>query len=340
MNSVNKTTIYDVAKAAGTSPRSVTRAFQKNSPVSESTRKRILDIALKMGYKPNKAAARIRSQEIKIGVAVKSTIDVFYDELIDGCRTSGEKLTDYKAQIYIKTCSDSDEMTEAIKDLIDLGINGLILCDNTLSSDVKEYLNDKHLPVMTMIMRPMGINPITHITVNTELKGRMAGEMLSLLCPNGRVSVFTGDLRYEHHKSIFKGFLNEIEKHDLTLVQQFDTMDIPGIAADAALDLVNNRDICDCIFFASANSETAIEVFINNDYHPVIIGSDVFPKMSEYIKGGTVAATIYQNPHSQGEIAVRNMYDYLTEHTVFKKYTYITPQICLSSNLSEYEFNK
>ena len=334
----NKATIYDVAKAADTSPRSVTRAFQENSPISNITRQRILQTAERLGYKPNKAAARIRSREIKIGIAVKNTVDEFYNELIAGCSSALDDLADFKVQGYIRTGLTDKSMTEAIYELIDIGADGIILCDESLGSDAKQILRSGNIPLLTLVMRSPGLDTVTHVSVDTVMKGRIAGELMSMICPKGRICVFTGDLRYEHHASIYSGFLEEIEQRGLIISGKYDTRDDPKVALQLATDLLNDNIPCDGVFFASANSTEAIDVFIEKDFHPVIIGSDIFPKMSGYMRNGTVLASIWQNPHKQGKIAVMNMYSHITEKKCFEDYTLINPQIVLSSNLCEYEY--
>ena len=89
--------------------------------------------------------------------------------------------------------------------------------------------------------------------------------------------------------------------------------------------------------FTSANSVSAIKVFQSYGYQPVIIASDVFPSLSEYIRNGVVAATIYQAPEKQGRVAIMNMYRYLSEKETIPSQIRIPPQIVLRSNLSVYE---
>ncbi|MBO0778095.1 MAG: LacI family DNA-binding transcriptional regulator [Ktedonobacteraceae bacterium] len=53
-------TIHDVAKAAGVSITTVSRALNGYSDVSESTRRRVMRIAKELGYRPNAAARNLR----------------------------------------------------------------------------------------------------------------------------------------------------------------------------------------------------------------------------------------------------------------------------------------
>ncbi|NPV54159.1 MAG: LacI family DNA-binding transcriptional regulator [Firmicutes bacterium] len=54
-------TIYDIGKRAGVSPSTVSRALSGSSLVSGPTRKKIIKIAVEMGYQPNSLARNLRT---------------------------------------------------------------------------------------------------------------------------------------------------------------------------------------------------------------------------------------------------------------------------------------
>lgn len=56
-------TIYDVAKAAGVSPKTVSRVMNDDGPVRESTRKAVLTAMRDLGYVPSTAARAIKSNK-------------------------------------------------------------------------------------------------------------------------------------------------------------------------------------------------------------------------------------------------------------------------------------
>ena len=55
-------TIYDVAAAAGVSPKTVSRVLNRDAPVGPVTRKAVQDAIAQLGYVPNNAARMMRSQ--------------------------------------------------------------------------------------------------------------------------------------------------------------------------------------------------------------------------------------------------------------------------------------
>lgn len=61
----------EVAEAAGVSVNTVSRALNGKSEISPETRARILEVAAKVGYRPNRLARRFRSSKTgTIGVVV------------------------------------------------------------------------------------------------------------------------------------------------------------------------------------------------------------------------------------------------------------------------------
>jgi LacI family transcriptional regulator len=64
-----------------------------------------------------------------------------------------------------------------------------------------------------------------------------------------------------------------------------------------------------------------------------LIATDLFAEMSTYFQAGTITASIYQQPHRQGQIAVRLMVDNLTNKVKFPPRVHLSPGVVMSSNL-------
>lgn len=64
-----------------------------------------------------------------------------------------------------------------------------------------------------------------------------------------------------------------------------------------------------------------------------LITTDLFEEMSPYFKKGTIAASIYQHPHRQGQIAVRIMADNLSSKVDLAPAVHLSPGVVMSCNL-------
>ncbi|MGB3842503.1 MAG: LacI family DNA-binding transcriptional regulator, partial [Bacillota bacterium] len=78
-------TIKDVARKAGVSYATVSRALNDHPEISEETKKRIVKIALEMGYRPNAIAQGLVKTETKtIGLIIPDITNPFFPEVAHG----------------------------------------------------------------------------------------------------------------------------------------------------------------------------------------------------------------------------------------------------------------
>jgi len=78
-------TIRDVARLAGVSIATVSRAFNGSSRVSDETRRHVHDVAARIGYWPNTAARSLTtSRTLTIGVLLPDLYGEFFSEVIRG----------------------------------------------------------------------------------------------------------------------------------------------------------------------------------------------------------------------------------------------------------------
>ena len=307
-NTIKKSTIYDVARLSGTSPRSVTRAFQQDSEISEKTRQKILTVAEQIGYRPNKAAGRMRGKSVRIACIIECEVHVFVDEVIRGTEMAVEELRDFKTEVLIRQCITAEAFHEALEEMLALPVDGVVVMSTEIPEKYAEALQNRHIPLILIVLDPTHHNAKCHVQADTLMKWKMAGSMLSLVCADAEnIAVFIGRLGEPYLNEYLTGLKDTLEQKNSRMIDVYDTKDSAQEAQRFAEEIVQSGRHYDGIFFASANSVPAIEVFREHRYSPVIVASDVFPKMSDYIREGTVAATVYQNPEKQARLAVMQM---------------------------------
>lgn len=78
-------TIKDVAREAGVSYATVSRALNDHPEINEETKKRIVKIAMKMGYRPNAIAQGLVKKETKtVGLIIPDITNPFFPEVARG----------------------------------------------------------------------------------------------------------------------------------------------------------------------------------------------------------------------------------------------------------------
>ncbi len=86
-------TINEVARAAGVSSATVSRALAQPGLVSEKTRTRVLDVVERLGYAPNSTAAALRTTRTrKIVVTVPDISNPFFSRVLQGVEQAAQEM--------------------------------------------------------------------------------------------------------------------------------------------------------------------------------------------------------------------------------------------------------
>lgn len=87
-----KCTIYDVAKIAGVSPSTISRAMNTPEIVAEDTRQKVMNAVKELAYIPNMMAASMpRRRTNYIGLIIPDITNVFFSNLVRGVQDVCEK---------------------------------------------------------------------------------------------------------------------------------------------------------------------------------------------------------------------------------------------------------
>src|ERR1043165_10149149 len=85
MHNDKEATIYDIAKKLNISPATVSRGLKDHPAISKKTKKRIFELADKIGYRSNHFARNLRNQKTHtIGVIVPRLNSHFMSAMISG----------------------------------------------------------------------------------------------------------------------------------------------------------------------------------------------------------------------------------------------------------------
>ncbi|MGK3202229.1 LacI family DNA-binding transcriptional regulator [Amycolatopsis sp. MEPSY49] len=80
-----RVTIHDVARSAGVSRQTVSRALNDKAEIDGSTKQRVLDAARELGYRPSRfARGLVRPDTTTIGLVVPDLLNPFFTEVASG----------------------------------------------------------------------------------------------------------------------------------------------------------------------------------------------------------------------------------------------------------------
>ena len=137
-------TSRDVARAAGVSVATVSRAFSEAGAVSETTRRKVLTEARRLGYSPNPAARRlITGRSGNIGIIVPDLANPFFADIIKGVQ---RRAREGRQAILV---ADTDEQArlegDALRSLA-RQVDGVILASPR--SAIEDLPTDLNIPIV------------------------------------------------------------------------------------------------------------------------------------------------------------------------------------------------
>ncbi|MBT0773350.1 LacI family DNA-binding transcriptional regulator [Kineosporia sp. J2-2] len=161
-------TIRDVAAAAGVSPATVSRAFGRPEKVDESTRRRIVEAAERLGYQPNRAAQSLTTGRTgNIGIMVPDLANPFFTSVLKGAQHQANRL----GHPVLLADTEEDPSAELrFSRALAQQVDGLVLCGSLMSDD--EVLQISRLRPLVLVNRQVPKLPA--ITVDNAGGARQA----------------------------------------------------------------------------------------------------------------------------------------------------------------------
>ena len=333
--------IKEIAKLAGVSVKTVTRAYKRDAVISPETRERILKIAKENGYRPNRAAGRLAAKTIVIGICYAGTTESFNRELAAGIADAAKKLENSRIRLiprYVSYLSDEASYISVLDEFADAGVDGIITTySGTSDRIVQRYagLREKKTRIVLLNNENRELFDFS-VTSNIEMTGKMAAELISVIAPDRSCAVFTGELRNRRHAGIAGHFSCAAAKRGLSLSGVYDLDFLPCPADELLKRLIS--DGLGSAYITTGNSADIIDALDRADpgRRIRVIASDIFPHTEKALKSGRVCAIIYQNPYKQAKTSLLRLYAMIAEDAVVPPCIMTPPQIILESNIGWY----
>jgi LacI family transcriptional regulator len=335
--------IHLIAELASVSIGTVDRALHGRGGIKESTRQRILQVARQIGYTPNLAARALSVARAgaRIGVCMPREIHFFYDQLWGGVLDEARRVSQLGIQFLnrpVQVLGEHD--TEAFKELVESGVHGIILTAGNPKGlkPLIDEAEEKGIRVVCVSTDAPGSRRSCVVCVEPWLNGCLAGELMGKFVPPGsKVAVIAGMLSTEDHHKKTDGFSEAFPRHctggkiaavveghedeDESFQKTFDLLRRVPSLAGLYVNTVNCLPVCRALGARGLAGKVKL------------ITTDLFAEMSPYFQKGTITASIYQQPHRQGQMAVRLLADHLTHKMPFTANVYLSPGVVMSSNL-------
>lgn len=173
-----RVSIKDIARAAGVSYSTVSRALNGSSLVNEKTRVRIQRLAEELNYTPNAVAKSLQTRRTDtIGLVVTSIDDPFFPDIVKGvedvARTAGRSV--FLSVSY----NDPETEMQAIETFHRRRVDGILMASSRIGSDYVERLRQIDVPVVLIQNEAEGEHAFLHSVIADDRAGaRLAVDRL------------------------------------------------------------------------------------------------------------------------------------------------------------------
>ena len=139
--------IKDIAKVAGVSHTTVSRALRGSSLISDETTRRIQETALALGYFPNAAAQSLKTNRSQaLGVIVSSIDDPYFSEILQGIEEIAQG--NHYSLFIAASQRDAERERTIVRSMRQHRVDGIIICSTPFSSERSQQLSKYGVPIV------------------------------------------------------------------------------------------------------------------------------------------------------------------------------------------------
>lgn len=168
--SKRKISIEDIARKAGVSHSTVSRALRDSPLISPKVREEIKRLAQEMNYVPNAIAqSLLASRTYTVGVIVTSIADPFFGELVEGV----EQVARLAGLNVLLSASHGDFQQEiaAIENFHYRRVDGILIADSRISKEYTKQLTQFTVPTVLINIATEDQSKIFHSVAIDDLYG-------------------------------------------------------------------------------------------------------------------------------------------------------------------------
>ncbi len=348
-----KVTLKQIAEQAGVSLTTVHRVLNNKGGCSEALKQKILAIAKEQGYTINLVASSLRKQTRHIALVIPSPnkdFRYFGERVLDGyfqfrnevsqfnvvfqeCYIQGKKLADVESNTLATLKNIYRDHPTHFDGVV---IYGLVL--NEAAIMMVNRIVGSGTQVIVLERMPSGLSDISSVTINDQLAGNLAGELLAkCVHTSGTVAILEQELhggdqngaacmeslaKYRPDLRVRPVEL-ELGKDQSAMIAQLisSTPDLVGIYSTSARHTVS---LLQAVQRTSSNNSL------------VLIGSELFEESYQALQNGILDAVLDKRPFLIGYKAAQFLFCNLVKSAPLPNSYKVAPRIVLRANSDLY----
>ena len=345
---VGKITLKEIADILGVSIGTVDRAIHNRPEISSRTREAVLKAVELYGYKPDKVARSLslKSKRKKIGVISKEKPDFFWNMINAGIKTAQKELTDYGIEVIFRTYREEGQIetiTRNMEEFIENNVDAIAVVPKNIAC-IRDKINEavgNGIVVSTFNDDLNNSKRAFYVGPQARQSGRIAGELMGRFLKNsGRVLILNIDIGSWEYFERLEGF-KEILREKFSGINILADINFEynenGINETNIKYILENLGDIDGIYDvdgASLYNVAHIKDSIGQLKNSILIGHEIWSRVSDYIADGTISACISQDPFTQGYYIMKLLFNCLTEGSMprFEK-MYTRLDVIMKENL-------
>jgi LacI family transcriptional regulator len=212
---VRPATLADIAREAGTSASTASRAISGRGYVSPAARQRLLEVADRLGYVPNASARTLKQRTSRvIGVVVSDLGNQFYGRMAAAIEETLRE-ADYQ-MVLIGDNSESSEELAGARTFLAMRAPGVIL---TPVGDEASGLLARHGVSVVEVDRRLSSVPCDAVVIDNERGARDATAHL-LALGHRRVGLLVADTNWTSDAGRLRGYCDAHAQADVPVDEQ------------------------------------------------------------------------------------------------------------------------
>lgn len=244
-------TIKDIAKAAGVSHTTVSRALRDSPAISSGTRTRIQELAQQMGYVPSAVAQSLISRRTQtIGMVVTTIADPFIVEIVEGAENVAQAAG--YSLFLASSHNNPDQEVAVVETFHRRRVDAIIVTSSRVGSLYSSQLDQIEIPIVLINNQEEG-EYLYSVSVDDIHGAHLVVEYLVSL-GHRRIAYISTDNRPKSNRRRLTGYQ--------TALAQFGLTPDPALvfSPEIAGDINRAKAVLDCLLSAGVTA-----VFCYND---------------------------------------------------------------------------
>jgi len=316
-----RVSIKDIAKAAGVSYSTVSRALNDSPLISQNVRENIQEIAKTMGYTPNALAQSLQSHRTNsVGLVITTIADPFFADIVHGVEDVARR-----AGISVFLASSNNDPEEEIRIIETFGrrrVDGVIVASSRIGPGYAERLGQIRIPVIVVNTEAQeDQNNLFSVSVNDFVGACQAVQYL-IDIGHRKIGYMGVSNRPASNALRLRGYLSTMEKNSIDVHPEWICKNMDESPGALSLDLAIGKEMsaqilktdvtavfcyCDTVAAGAIDGFRKAGVGIPEDLS--IIGFDN-NTISEIIQ--PALTTVHQPKQEIGEIAMQMLLNSLS----------------------------